>query len=172
MSESKNSALTPVIIVGGLGLLAWQGFKYFDKAREQREIDKARESGINSAVNIVKSKQRVDSLEQKALFKGVNGYGKIVTSNYITNAKEIIDGLLNTILDKQSGINKYSVKTQPKESKVLNALFETPIDALPKLLKVYAIYTQRSLIDDLQKLSPNNYAKVKALFNVMNKRIK
>jgi hypothetical protein len=174
--EEKQSGggvgLVPALIgVGGLGVIAYFGFQYFDKARSDAATDKAVGNIASTNIDIARRKRNIDMIEQKAVASGVNGNGKISTVNYVTQTKEVIDGLLNTTKD-QYGLDKYSVKVSPNGNKVKNALFETPVSAIGKVRQIYSIYTQRNLIDDIQKLDTTNYAYVKALFNAALKQKK
>ena len=170
-SGSSNAGIFGLVALGLAGVGVWKGIDYFDKIRANKEIDKATGNIAKSNANIIKSKARVEAMEQKAIATGKNGNGKIATVNYVTQAKEIIDGLLYSIPDKY-GIKQYYVQSKPNGTKVKNALFETPIAALGQVQKVYNIYTQRTLVDDLQKLDLQNYALIKALFNAANKQKK
>ena len=169
--ESKSSAGSGVLglaVVAGLGFVGWKAVDYFDKIRANKEIEKSTESITKSNSSIARSKQKVEQMEQKAIATGKNGNGKIATVNYSTQAKEVIDSLLVPYKD-QYGVTKYSPKSSPNGTKAKNALYETPVSALGKVQQFYNIYTQRTMTDDLQKVDLQNYALIKALFNVAAK---
>lgn len=171
---SSGGVVVPIIAIAGVGVLGIFGYKAWDKKREEAAIESANANALKSELSIKKTMQKINDTETKKGFvSGVNSFGKKVTINIFTQVKEAIKQFYTPYTDKY-GITKYISKpiAQINQSAVKNAFFDTPVMSVELFAKVYNIYTTKSFIDDAQKLSPNLYAQIKAIFTVAHNQKK
>lgn len=161
---ASNTLLT-VVAIAGVGFGAWKLIDYLKERESSKETEKARANILKSEISLKKTKERIAEIERKAYRGGINGYGKPVTVNVINQAKEVINGFFDTY-KSSAGLDTYVMKKPEKikEVTIVDSIFKTPLNSLGTLAKVYNIYTGRDLLNDSQKLSANNYTKIKTLY--------
>lgn len=173
-SGGSTGVVVPIIAIGGLGVLGYFGYKAWDKKSTEAAISEANANSLKHDLSIKKTMQKINETEtQKGFVSGVNSFGKKVTINIFTQVKETISQFYVVYTDKY-GLNKYVPisKENINQSAVKNSFFDVPVLHVQLFAKVYNIYTGKSFIDDAQKLSPNLYAQIKAIFGVANKQKK
>jgi|GEM_PF-6587933 len=173
-SGGSAGAVLPLLAVAGLGVVGFFGYKAWDKKSTEAAIEKANANSLQHDLSIKKTMQKINETEtQKGYVSGVNSFGKKVTVNIFTQVKETIKEFYTIYTDKY-GLNKYipKIKDDINQANVKNSFFDTPVLSVELFAKVYNIYTGKNFIDDAQKLSPNLYAQIKAIFEVAHKNKK
>ena len=169
--EQKSSLgnIGTLLIVGGGAFVLWRGFSMLNDYLSRKRTEEAEKNIIKSTTNIIKTKERISSIEGKSFVTGINSYGKKSTVNLVNQVKEIINSYFITIVDK-NGLNKYFPKADPNGENIVKSVFETPVKNLKDLSKIYSIYTGRNFLNDIQKLSPKQYQSIKAVYTVAFKK--
>lgn len=170
--NGSTGVVLPIVAVAGLGVLGYFGYKAWDKKREEAAIESANANSLKHELSIKKTMQKINETEtKKGYVSGFNSFGKNVTVNIFTQVKEAIKQFYASYTDKY-GITKYIPKETVNQVAVKNAFFDTPVMSVELFAKLYNIYTTKSFIDDAQKLSPNLYAQIKAIFTVAHNQKK
>lgn len=165
-SETKQSFVMPLIALGLTGLAVWKGIDWLKDWQSQKATEQAQQSTLKHELNLKRTKERIAEIERKAYVKGVNANKKTVSVNIINQAQEIINAFFVVLTDK-NGTKKYILKAEKNipASQIKNAIFNTPLNSIALLQKVYNIYTDRNLLNDCQKLPPNIYTEIKTVFS-------
>lgn len=158
-----------LLIVGGGAFVLWRGFSMLNDYLSRKRTEEAEKNIIKSTTSIIKTKERISNIESKSFVTGINSYGKKNTVNLVNQVKEIINSFFVTIVDK-NGLNKYYPKAEPNGNNIVKSVFETPVKNLSDISKIYSIYTGRNFLNDMQKLSPADYQKIKAVYTVAFKK--
>lgn len=168
--EGKGlSTAATIALVGGGAFVLWKGFTMIQDYFSRKRTEEATQNIIKSTLSIEKTKGKIADIERKAYVSGVNSYGKQTTVNLVNQVKEIINAYFVTIIDK-NGLTKYYPKGEINQDNIVKAVFNTPVKNLKNLSKIYAIYTGRDFLNDMQKLTPKNYQSIKAVFTVSFKK--
>lgn len=176
-TESKSAytgALIPILGIGATFGLAFFGFKYLDKKREEEAIKKAQESALKSTLDLKKRQERINQMEtSKGFFTGVtaNSPNKPVTVNMFDQAKGLISEFYIKLTDK-NGLDHYIKKAENKinQANVKSIYYNTPLNNIARLNKLYNIYTSKSFKEDSLKLRPELQAQITAINNVAFKK--
>lgn len=170
-TESKSGYIMPLVTLGLTGIAIWKGIDWLKEWQSRKETEKAQQSTLKHELSLKRTQERIAEIERKAYVKGVNANKKIVTVNIINQAQEIINGFFVVLTDK-NGIKKYILKSQNNisASQIKNAIFNTPLQSIGLLQKVYNIYTGRNLLNDCQKLPANTYTEIKTVFSFAQKK--
>jgi hypothetical protein len=163
-----SNTVTTVLIVAAVGLVAWKGFDFINKWREEKETDKARKNALKSELDTQKTKEKIATIENKS-FTGVNGYGKTVTEFPILLAKKAITGFYN-VINLQSGKTLYKAKPEIETAKILQAFYSTPLNAVSVFVRAYSAYTGYNFMSDINKLPYADQAKIKTVINVSKQK--
>lgn len=168
--SGSGSVLTPILGIGALAVASYFGYKIYDKKREEQAINKAQAESLAHTLNIKKTNARIGAIENKAFVKGINSNKKNVTVNITDQAKKLVNQFYSKTTDK-NGLDHYSKKSASNinEATVRGAIFETPLNSIAKLYKLYNIYTGENLKTDSLKLSQNLQAEIQAINNVAYK---
>lgn len=158
-----------LVLVGGGAFVLWKGFQLIQDYFSRKRTEASQQNIIKSTLSIEKTKGKISDIERSSYVSGVNSYGKKVTVNLVNQVKEVINAYFITVVDK-NGLSKYYPKGEPNQAAIVNAVFTVPVKHLKHFAKIYSIYTGRDFLNDMQKLSPLNYQKIKAVFTVSFKK--
>lgn len=169
-SSGGGNIWVPVIALGGLGVAGYFGYQAWDKYRSDKAITQSNENALKSTLDLKKRQENISKIETtKGFFSGVtaNSPKKAVTVNMFDQTKKLIGEFYIKLTDK-NGLDLYIKKPNDKinQSVVRSIYFNTPLNQIARLNKLYNIYTSKSFKEDKLKLKPNLIAELDAIDKV------
>lgn len=173
-SGGGGNIWVPIIALGGLGVAGYFGYQAWDKYRADKAIKQSNENALKSTLDLKKRQENINKIETtKGFFSGVtaNSPKKSVTVNIFDQTKKLISEFYTKLTDK-NGLDLYIKKPVDSinQANVRSIYFNTPLNSIARLNKIYNIYTSKSFKEDSLKLKPNLIAEIEAINKVSQQK--
>lgn len=173
-SSNTPGWLIPALGIGGVFTLGYFGYQAWDKVRADKATKEATEGALKSTLDLKKRQEAINKIETtKGFVTGVtaNNPTKNTTVNIFDQAKKLINEFYIKLTDK-NGLDRYIRKADKNinQANIKSVYYNTPLNSIAKLNKIYNIYTSKSFKEDSQKLNANLQAQIEAINNVAFKK--
>lgn len=170
-TKSESGYLMPLITLGLTGIAIWKGVDWIKEWQSRKATEEAQKSTLKHELNIKRTQQKIAEIERKAYRTGINANKKTVSVNVVNEVQKIINGFF-VVLTDSNGIKKYILKDAKSinAAQIKDAVFNTPLNSIDLLQKLYNIYTGRNFLSDTNKLPYGVAKQIETVLNVAQQK--